>query len=282
MVTLATVPYERKHRNAVLSLRSYSRRTHSHLDWHQPQAWLDKYGHRVRLAYINRELMGFMAVSEALNHTAWIRLVALHDGAEAEAVLFALWQAAQDSFHEGRVNQVYILLTNNWLAPYLPDLGFAQCETVVTLFRQQTDLPLPPDIAVMIRQAYSDDLPAILDVDHRAFAPPWQMSRDEMYQSLRLASSVTVAELAGQIVGYQTSTRHHLRAHLARLAVLPAFQGRRIAASLLHRLIEFCDDRGVRSMTVNTQDTNIRSQNLYLRYGFQRNFFDLPVWMAEV
>jgi RimJ/RimL family protein N-acetyltransferase len=38
----------------------------------------------------------------------------------------------------------------------------------------------------------------------------------------------------------------------------------------------------VRSLTVNTQASNHRSQRLYLRYGFERNGYDLGVWQAHL
>jgi hypothetical protein len=38
----------------------------------------------------------------------------------------------------------------------------------------------------------------------------------------------------------------------------------------------------VLSTTVNTQESNVRSQHLYTRFGFARNGYDLPVWMADI
>jgi ribosomal protein S18 acetylase RimI-like enzyme len=51
---------------------------------------------------------------------------------------------------------------------------------------------------------------------------------------------------------------------------------------LLHHLVQTLNKRGVRSITVNTQDSNVRSQRLYQRYGFERNGFDLPVWQMRL
>jgi ribosomal protein S18 acetylase RimI-like enzyme len=65
------------------------------------------------------------------------------------------------------------------------------------------------------------------------------------------------------------------------LAVLPDMQGKRIGAVLLDNLISKFNRRGVRSLTVNTQQSNIRSQRLYARYGFHRNGFDLPIWQWD-
>ena len=59
-------------------------------------------------------------------------------------------------------------------------------------------------------------------------------------------------------------------------------QGKRVGAILLHDLLTRFSKRGVQTMTVNTQASNIISQRLYQRYKFFRNGFDLPIWQYQV
>jgi ribosomal protein S18 acetylase RimI-like enzyme len=92
----------------------------------------------------------------------------------------------------------------------------------------------------------------------------------------------TVAERDSAIIGYQLSTLYFDGGHLARLAVHPSAQGGGVGAALLHDLIQRFMRRGVGSITVNTQASNTRSQRLYQRFGFERNGYDLPVWIAEI
>jgi ribosomal-protein-alanine N-acetyltransferase len=143
-------------------------------------------------------------------------------------------------------------------------------------------LPAAPASPPLLRDAVLEDVPALRALDHAAFTPPWQMHTDELRQAVRYAASVTLALQEERLVGYQISTRHHTSAHLARLAVAPAQQGQGIGAALLHDLLTRFGRRGVRTMTVNTQQHNVQSLRLYARYEFQRNGFDLPVWQRAL
>ena len=155
-----------------------------------------------------------------------------------------------------------------------PNSVFHYLEDVVTLNRTGVSLPeAPSSNKVYIRSAEREDVRAITQVDHTAFIPPWQLSYTDLWQAHRVAATATIALYNNQVIGYQMSTRHRTHAHLARLAVLPNSQGQRVGARLLHDLITRIMRRGIRSITVNTQDSNIRSQRLYRRYGF------LPQWV---
>ena len=108
------------------------------------------------------------------------------------------------------------------------------------------------------------------------------MNATDIRLSQRQAASCTLALHDEEIVGYEIASRHHTAGHLARLAVHPKIQGKRVGQVLLNNLLTRFVKRGVKSMTVNTQASNIRSQRLYERYGFLRNGFDLPVWESEL
>lgn len=277
--------YERPQRELLLNLTFYSRRTHAHLDWHKSGVWLDLPEALVYGAWRNGQLVGFMGASAPLFGQTWLRLLAVHNEADPPEVLLPLWQALREELLELDVETVRCLLVNRWIAPYLPAMGFDYEEDVVTLYRApQTPLPAAPQIApdARIEPAYLEDLPGIMAVDHAAFDTAWRMTADDLRQAQRQSASASIARRGGRIVGYQISTRHHSNGHLARLAVHPAEQGQRLGAALLHNLIERFAERGVTSMTVNTQSSNAHSQQLYLRYGFRRNGFDLPVWHSSL
>jgi [ribosomal protein S18]-alanine N-acetyltransferase len=282
MTTPILLDYQRQHRHDVLSLLFYSRRTHTHLDWYKAGQWLDLPGNMIQVAYDSRNnLIGVMGLSSPLNRGCWVRLLAVAQGQDVGLVLNALWQSLCVQLQSKSVQKVAVLVINTWLSPYLPAMGFQYVEDVITLHRTGTQAPTPVQHNLVLRNGYSEDITDIIKVDHAAFAPPWQMTRADIYHSQRQAASCTIAEFQGQVIGYELSTRHHTSGHLARLAVLPEIQGQRIGAVLLDNLISKFNRRGVRSLTVNTQQSNIRSQRLYSRYGFLRNGFDLPIWQWE-
>jgi ribosomal protein S18 acetylase RimI-like enzyme len=98
----------------------------------------------------------------------------------------------------------------------------------------------------------------------------------------KIAAVHTVAVLDNEIVGYQLSTQYRQSGHLARLAVSPDMQGFGIGAALLDDMIRRFLRRRVRTVTVNTQESNVRSQRLYEQYGFRRNGYDLPVYTINL
>lgn len=281
-MTLFTTPYERRHREALLNLMFYSRRTHIHLDWHKVGQWLDLPDVCIRIAWQGDNAIGFMGVSMPVHQSAWIRLLALHHYREPRLIVRLLWDEIQPQLNTLPVRQVGVLSMNQWLEDLMPLPGFTYQEDVVTLFRAGGELPLLAQQHVQLRDAYLEDLQPIVALDHAAFLPPWQMSSEELRQALRIAASATLAIVEDRVVGYQISTRHHTSGHLARLAVAPALQGQRIGAALLDDLIRRFSRRGVRTITVNTQRTNTQSQRLYARYGFHRNGYDLPVWISHL
>ena len=125
----------------------------------------------------------------------------------------------------------------------------------------------------------TSDLDTITEIDHAAFTAPWQMSHDEIYQGMRVSAYSTLAMHNDQPVGYQITTTHGMNGHLARLAVHPSAQGSGIGGALLRDMLAWFRRRDILSITVNTQNSNVKSQRLYEVYGFQRNGYDLPVWM---
>lgn len=282
MTGIRIVAYERKYREALLSLMFYSRHTHQHLDWYKIAQWLDLNRTIVRLAFDDSGLIGFLGMSEPLNGASWVRIAAMENYTDPERAFRFLWDAMRSELQTWDVRDVSILVMNQWIIGALSEEGFQHREDVVTLQRAGQDLPEinSPDIVVI--DAYEAELPTIERIDHAAFSAPWQMSGDDLRQAQRQAASCTLALANDEPVGYQISTRHHTSGHLARLAVLPDAQGHGVGAALLHHLIDRFNRRGIRSVTVNTQVSNIRSQRLYERFGFHRNGFDLPVWAVQL
>jgi ribosomal-protein-alanine N-acetyltransferase len=255
---------------------------HSHLDWHETDQWLDGEDAPVRLAWSNNKLVGLLATSTPLNHTVWLRLAAVHDDAQPGPILSALWNDIVEELRGLEIHTVALLMLRDWILHYASDLGFHYVEEIVTLRRPGLALPPEVPLPVEIRPAEDDDIKAITRVDQAAFTPPWQLTLSELRQAQRVAAMTTVAVKAGEIVGYQLSTLYFDGSHLARLAVAPTAQRMGIGSALLTDTLRRFSRRGVTSMTVNTQASNTRSQRLYADFGFVRNGYDLPVWMADI
>lgn len=276
-------PYDRRHRQAVLDLLFQSNRIHTHLDWHDAGAWLDLNTVPAQLAWDEHgRLAAIMASSEVWDGLCWLRLMAVANAVSAQAVMPQLWNAMANDLRSQGIQAAHVLAINDWLLPLLDDsLGFTCVDEIITLRRDGPNLPpFSPDALMppVIRLAEDEDLPEITHVDQTAFESPWQLTASDLRRAKRIAALCTVAIYDDRIVGYQLSTLFRQSAHLARLAVLPEAQRGGVGSALVDHMIRQFLKRGVRSITVNTQLSNLKSQRLYERYGFQRNGYDLSVW----
>ncbi len=282
MSSLTIEPFQRHHRSAVSNLLALSPWAHAHLDWYRTNEWIEDGRGRIFVACEGQHLAGVMGLSQPLNGIVWLRLGGVSPQNDPADTLTQLWAYVQPLLQADGIEQAMVLVVSNWLEKHLPALGFRYHEDVITLFRTGLLHTKAPTTSATVRIAQPEELAELVRIDHSAFDPPWQMSASELRQAFRIAAAATLALVDGQPVGYQISTRQFINGHLARLAVLPALQGQGIGGALVHDLINRFDQRGVRTLTVNTQSSNLASQRVYARYEFRRNGFDLPVWGQPV
>ncbi len=271
MLTTAIYTREAKSadRNKLESLLQYAPYIHNHLDWNPPYDWLGK--QPFQLALIGEAVVGALAAPPDPPGVAWIRLAAVADGYPPEFVLDALWETCRDPFLELNTRQVNCMLLEPWFAPHIERWGFEPLVRVVILKRLQgAPLPALPELnEITVRPARSADLNAIARVDSTAFGPPWQYSRTVIQQAIGQCSRATVAELNGEVVGYEISSGGRQGGHLARLAVLPTMQGRGIGRLLVRRMVEHFERKGATAISVNTQADNASSIAVYRAAGFE-------------
>ena len=275
-------PYERRHRRALLDLTWTSLWIHKHLDWYKTRDWIDREDARIALAWQGDQLVGFLGLSPPQAGYSWIRLLGIRNGEMPGAIITELWRHAEVLCRQRSITSVVMLMSNNWCGNYLAPLGFAYYDDLITYsYINSLGAHIVPPLA-RVYPAEREHLADIARIDRQAFQPPWRMSNRDLLQALRIADRPMVAEYAGAIVGYEISTRNQDVAHLARLAVAPAHQNRRIGSALLSHLIANLGRRGVQTLSVNTQLGNLPSQRLYTRFGFIRTGFDIEVWHKRI
>lgn len=127
--------------------------------------------------------------------------------------------------------------------------------------------------SVPLRRYHPADLPALLDLERRAFPWFWLNSTTEMAHYGESAETelwlAAPPEAGGQVVGYVGLTLRGAHGHLDRIAVDPDWRRRGIGAALLDRAVERCGRAGVRRISLTTQVDNGRAQQLYARFGFR-------------
>lgn len=281
-MALTITPFQRRFRRAAMDLLEFHYRLHIHLDWTTVDEWIEDPSAVVRLAWQGDQLMGVMGASPMLAGASWLRMVFIHDEADPDTVIGALWPEVRRELVARQVNQIGVLMLRPWLGVHLQPLGFSIQEKVVTLARNGG--PIPVSLRNDLNLIHGDvrDLEQVVMVDHAAFPPIFRMHVDSLRSAIRTANSFTLATHSGQTVGYQISMRYSDGAHLARLATIPQAQGTGVGGTLLGEMLNSFQRRGAHVVTVNTQETNLQSLSLYHRFGFKENGVDYPVWLLSL
>jgi ribosomal protein S18 acetylase RimI-like enzyme len=248
-----------------------------HLDWNPPLDWL---GRQPFLVIDSDEgLQAALAFPDAPPDVAWIRLFVAAAGVDpyqAWQMMFPQGLAYYQSAPEATIAGLGL---SSWFINVLERSGFRIHQHIVSLVRDlQKALPEEhTSFDVFVRQMEEDDIPTVAGIDAAAFEPIWQNSADQIRLSYLQSIYATVAEVDGRVVGFQISTSNLFSAHLARLAVSPELQHRRIGMTLIiDAMHKFRQDR-LWQLSVNTQDDNHKSLALYRKAGFEPTGEEYPV-----
>jgi [ribosomal protein S18]-alanine N-acetyltransferase len=128
--------------------------------------------------------------------------------------------------------------------------------------------PVAGPWSITLRPMQPDDLEVVAGLDALAFPPLWHYGNRALWELL-FSGRTQVAVSGEQIVGYTGVAQREDQLHLTRIAVHPDWQGEGIGALLLEDVIDYAYRQRMRSLTLNTQVSNVRSQALYQKYGFR-------------
>lgn len=306
-------------RAAVDGLLANATHTHLHLDWLDPAQLTDR--EPFLLAFDDGRPVACLAAPPDTPGVAWLRAFAGASDRPAAASWDLLWPAAAEALAELEVVQVAAMALDRWLADLLTESGFSQENSVVFLElelgheqaaaigdfpargrpqarrspqaegaaggpsaprragsgRLDTDERLPTP-----RPIRGQDLAGVLALDAAAFAPMWRLSARSMQAALAQASSATLLEWEGAVVGYQITTSSPFSVHLARLAVGPEWQRQGLGGRLVADSIRTAAAQPLGRLSVNTQADNAASLALYARLGFKRTGQQFPVYTLEL
>lgn len=276
MIRLAT-PADR---NAVVTLVRFEEQVHSHLDWRVVEDWLGT--QPFLLAEQGRRAVAALACPPDPPDTAWLRLFVSTERLPQSEMWDMLWARAQAMLIANGVQLAAAISLDGWIDDLCLRVGFTLAHHVVVLNRPRGPVASWERNGVTLRPAHPGDYPAIIITDTAAFAPPWQNSPGLLTHALQRGDYVTVAEMDGQIVGYQLSTLSPVNAHLARLAVRPQWQGQGLGAMLVAHMVNHYQQQGIREITVNTQANNGSSLAVYQRLGFVRTTTQFPVYQRAL
>jgi ribosomal protein S18 acetylase RimI-like enzyme len=256
---------------------------HRHLDWRSPLEWLGapfywalEEGRRITAA---------LACPTEVDGIAWVRLFVYSGHWSPQNAWSMLWATAKDEIARTGGATAAAIAMQPWFRYVLEASGFENRQQIVML-----DWQGPASQQWMAREAQGfhirgmkqSDLPAVTKTDHASFDPLWHNSYDTIERAYAQALYATVAEKDDEIIGYQLTTGHQQRAHLARLAVHPSLQGRGVGQALLSDLYTRLTKAGIIRLSVNTQSDNSASLSLYKKMGFHRTGEEYPVYTIYI
>lgn len=155
-----------------------------------------------------------------------------------------------------------------WLTAVLDKRGFVIRDWVVAYEWYYQPVTVSGNQSVTIRLAHLRDLPTLLTLDKQIFGQIWHKPISGFEEALARALIFSVAEQDGEIVGYQWCEKYERHGHITRLAVQAGWEGQGVGTRLLTEALVSMVKAGVNWVTLNTQESNLRSQTLYEGQGF--------------
>ena len=264
---------------SINELIRFGSQVHRHMDWRQPTDWIRQKPFLVMER--NFKLIATLACLQDPENIAWIRLFAVNSMIDAEDVWDELWVEVKAYMETIRI-EIAVIAYHEWFKAILERSEFEHTDNVIPL--QWDEGSIPPfheHREVSIRKMVLDDLPSVYEIDKSAFKPLWQHSLEILRIAFSKSSIATVADSNGEIIGYQISTANKSGGHLARLAVLPEWQGCGIGYALVQHMLSQFSHWGTLRVTVNTQADNLSSLALYRKVGFRSLNEVYPVYQLN-
>ncbi len=121
----------------------------------------------------------------------------------------------------------------------------------------------------IIRKMTLEDVPAVIDLDHKSFSLPWPERSFRFEVTENPASRCWVAELDGKVVGMTVVWLIVDEAHVATIATHPDFRRQGIAKNLLAHALRRLIDEGARSSFLEVRESNFAAQEMYRKFGYE-------------
>jgi ribosomal-protein-alanine N-acetyltransferase len=263
-------------RRQINNLLKYGSIIHRHFDWQSPLELIDY--QPFYIAEWKYKLVAALACPPDPVGVVWIRFFAVESEISIAEAWKVLWAEAYEQFNDPEL-VVAAIPMQKWFQKILSDDKFEHITDVITLSWEGQLKPFSSEtIPFRIRPMQYSDIPAVLKVDTAAFDRIWRNSRQLLEIALSKSAIATVVESPEGIIGYQISTASSSGGHLARLAVLPEWQGYGVGHHLVSELINQFMLWGTQRVTVNTQKNNHSSLALYKKIGFQQTNEIYPVY----
>ena len=256
-----------------------SHKIHRHLDWFGPLDWLGKQPYLYIIE--NDQVEAVICAVPDNPEIAWIRTFGIHDTAHLKIYWTRLLSETITKLRNSGIKRIACLSLHKWFENLLITANFENHHNIIVLQWQEI-FPNKRPQRLKLRSMTERDLQEVEQIDHNAFPPIWQNSREGLKKAIQHNGVRTVALENGKLIGYQISTTMTFYGHLSRLAVHPDYQNKGIGYAIVYDLLKRLTQQGFSRITVNTQSNNLPSLRLYKQLGFIRTGEEIPVYELDI
>ena len=124
------------------------------------------------------------------------------------------------------------------------------------------------NIALVVREMESDDIPVVASLEKELFTSPW--SEKTFYRLLEQKDIALnfIGAVDGEIVAYSIAWTIAPELHLANIAVIESFRRKGIAKIIMKLLLEIGKSRDCHFMYLEVRRSNTTAIAMYERFGF--------------
>jgi ribosomal protein S18 acetylase RimI-like enzyme len=164
----------------------------------------------------------------------------------------------------------------DWLRPIMEARHFQLRSLLRSYDKEDFTIPSPGNTHIQIRRFTSADAAGVVAVENLAFEQLWRHDVASFLQVQQTYPYFVVARDEHGIVGYQYNTVDGGVGYLVRIAVHPRVAGQGVGTRLMAEAVRYFQAHHVWKIVLNTEESNVRAQALYERFGFhlvyQRGF----------
>lgn len=274
---------QKSDQDAIQNFMDHAAAMHRHLDWRSPFDWFGN--HNFLLSLQNDDIDGLLICTAEPDEVFWVRIF----GVDRFSQIEEQWKLLFNQFtlqlpSQNQPVTVASIAYFDWMKKLLIENRWKVQQEVVQLNwvhnnLNKLDKKWPEELS--IRPMTYNDIKTVTKIDQDCFLYIWKQSQDVIRRAFEQSSYTTVAVLEDEIVGFQISTSHRAIAHLARLAVLPKFQGQHIGQALVQNMLRHYSRPWIHEITVNTQHDNQVSLSLYNKMGFEPSGERFPIFVFQ-
>lgn len=122
---------------------------------------------------------------------------------------------------------------------------------------------------IIIREMKESDLDRVMEIENKAFTPPWTREAFLLELTKNLLAKYIVAEVDGVVVGYGGIWLIIDEGHITNIAVDEEYRNMGIGSKIMEGLIQLCVDRNIIAMTLEVRKSNESAKALYKKFGFK-------------